>query len=241
MDSEITKKRNCSARTALWKPRHGTPVAIVAGQARFSLMAAASEHSGESQRGYLDGQLLIAMPTMADPRFERSVIYICAHSADGAMGIVINRPKPDISFTELLRQLEIIEAGDEIRLPATVGAMPVHVGGPVETGRGFVLHSADWFIENSTLPIDERICLTATLDILRAIASGNGPSNALLALGYAGWGPDQLESEIQSNGWLHCTADPDIVFGDDNDTKYNRALGVIGIDPAMLASDSGRA
>ena len=204
-------------------------------------MASAGEHMGADKRGYLDGHLLVAMPTMADPRFERSVIYVGAHSADGAMGIIVNRPKPDISFTELLRQLDIIEAGDEIRLPATVGAMPVHVGGPVETGRGFVLHSADWFVEISTLPIDDGICLTATLDILRAIAGGHGPANALLALGYAGWGPEQLESEIQANGWLHCSADMEIVFGGDNESKYDKALRAIGIDPAQLASDSGHA
>jgi putative transcriptional regulator len=200
------------------------------------------DHKHEPASGsYLDGQLLVAMPTMADPRFERAVIYICAHSPDGAMGIIVNRPKPDISFTELLRQLDIIEGGDEIRLPAAVGAMPVHNGGPVETARGFVLHSADWFVENSTLPIDDGICLTATLDILRAIAGGSGPTNALLALGYAGWAPEQLENEIQANGWLHCDADLEIVFGGDNDSKYDRALQAIGIDPAMLASDSGHA
>jgi putative transcriptional regulator len=205
-------------------------------------MAISSESLGDSARGgYLDGQLLIAMPTMADPRFERSVIYICAHSADGAMGIIVNRPKPDISFTELLRQLDIIDDADEIRLPPTVGTMPVHVGGPVETGRGFVLHSADWFVENSTLPIDDGICLTATLDLLRAIAKGHGPANALLALGYAGWGPEQLEAEIQANGWLHCDADLEIVFGGDNDAKYGRARRAIGIDPAQLTGEAGHA
>lgn len=204
-------------------------------------MAGTDEMGTKSRRGYLDGQLLVAMPSMADPRFERSVIYVCAHSAEGAMGIIVNRPKTDISFPELLRQLDIIEAEDEIRLPPKVDAMPVHTGGPVETGRGFVLHSADWFVENSTLSIDDGICLTATLDILRAIAKGDGPSSALLALGYAGWGPEQLESEIQANGWLHCSAEMGIVFGDENETKYDRALRTIGIDPVQLASEAGHA
>lgn len=204
-------------------------------------MAGTDDMGTKSRRGYLDGQLLVAMPSMADPRFERSVIYVCAHSAEGAMGIIVNRPKTDISFPELLRQLDIIEAEDEIRLPPKVDTMPVHTGGPVETGRGFVLHSADWFVENSTLSIDDGICLTATLDILRAIAKGDGPSSALLALGYAGWGPEQLESEIQANGWLHCSAEMGIVFGDENETKYDRALRTIGIDPVQLASEAGHA
>lgn len=205
-------------------------------------MANRDEHFDPNRaEGYLDGRLLVAMPTMADSRFERSVVYVCAHSAEGAMGIVVNQPKPDISFADLLRQLEIIEDSDEIRLPSQVGGMPVYVGGPVETARGFVLHSADWFVESSTLPIDDGICLTATLDILRAIAGGNGPTSALLALGYAGWGPDQLESEIQANGWLHCDATMDIVFGANDEEKYDRAMRAIGIDAARLTTDSGHA
>ena len=189
---------------------------------------------------YLEGHLLVAMPTMGDPRFERTVIYLCAHSADGAMGIIVNRSKDDISFPDLLRQLDII-GDDDIRLPPRIEGKRVHVGGPVETGRGFVLHSGDWYLENSTLPIDDRISLTATLDILRAIAEDVGPASSLLALGYAGWGPEQLEREIQDNGWLHCPADPSIIFDDNVETKYARALGTIGVDPAMLASDAGHA
>ena len=158
--------------------------------------------------GYLDGSLLVAMPSMGDARFARAVIYMCAHSADGAMGIIINQRAPNISFTELLEQLNIVPPKERIRLPIVLGAMAVHLGGPVETGRGFVLHSADYFKAESTLPIDESVCLTATIDILRDIAKGSGPDKALLALGYAGWAPGQLESEIQANGWLHCTADP---------------------------------
>ena len=157
-----------------------------------------------SARGYLDGQMLIAMPAMGDERFTRSVIYVCAHSSEGAMGIVVNQPAQNIRFPDLLVQLEVIPAKERIELPVRADAVKVLKGGPVETGRGFVLHSADFFIENSTLPIDEGICLTATLDILKAIARGSGPASAMLALGYAGWAPGQLEQEIQQNGWLHC-------------------------------------
>src|SRR5512138_3443103 len=158
---------------------------------------------------YLDGQMLIAMPVMGDPRFERSVIYMCAHSADGAMGIMVNRPAGSIDFPDLLVQLNIISKNDQIKLSDTAESMKVMRGGPVDTGRGFVLHSSDFFLANATLPIDDQICLTATVDILKAIANGNGPKHAILALGYAGWGPGQLETEIQGNGWLHCAADPD--------------------------------
>jgi len=192
-------------------------------------------------RGYLDGQFLIAMPGMQDTRFSRSVVYLCAHSSDGAMGIMINQPAPQITFRDLLVQLSIIPEGTEIRLPGTAGRMQVHRGGPVETGRGFVLHSADYFIENSTLPIDEHVCLTATLEILKAIAVGTGPQNAMLALGYAGWAPGQLETEIQSNGWLHCPATPELIFDSDLDAKYARALGMIGIDPVRLSAEAGHA
>src|ERR671923_71825 len=153
-----------------------------------------------SKRGYLDGQMLIAMPTMGDERFSRSLIYVCAHSSEGAMGIIVNHPASNINFPDLLVQLEVIPAADLIQLPPKAGEVKVLKGGPVETGRGFVLHSADFFIKDSTLPIDEGVCLTATLDILKAIARGKGPESALLALGYAGWAPGQLEQEIQSNG-----------------------------------------
>jgi putative transcriptional regulator len=192
-------------------------------------------------RGYLDGQMLIAMPTMRDERFARSVIYVCAHSSEGAMGIVVNQPAPNIRFSELLVQLEVIPAADLIQLPPRAGVIKVLKGGPVETGRGFVLHSADFYIENSTLPIDNGICLTATLDILKAIARGKGPQSAVLALGYAGWAPGQLEGEIQENGWLHCSADPELIFGTDIDGKYSKALRKIGIEPGKLSSQSGHA
>lgn len=191
--------------------------------------------------GYLDGQLLVAMPGMADERFARTVIYVCAHSSEGAMGIVVNKPASDLSMPDLLVQLDIIPATDVIRLPRQVGRMQVLMGGPVETSRGFVLHSPDFFIDQSTLPIDEGICLTATIDILRAIAKGEGPSNAVLALGYAGWSAGQLETEIQANGWLNCPADPDLIFHSALDARYDRALRKIGIDPTMLSSEAGHA
>ena len=191
--------------------------------------------------GYLDGQILVAMPTIRDERFSRTVIYLCAHSAEGAMGIVINQPAPHIDFGDLLVQLEVIPDSKLIELPSRAGEVKVLKGGPVETGRGFVLHSADFFIENSTLPIDNGICLTATLDILKAIARGQGPESAVLALGYAGWAPGQLESEIQANGWLNCDADSELVFGTRAELKYETALRKIGIDPAKLSSDAGHA
>jgi putative transcriptional regulator len=192
-------------------------------------------------RGYLDGQMLIAMPAMGDERFERTLIYICAHSDEGAMGIVVNQVAGNINFPDLLVQLEVIPAADRIVLPQRAETVKVLKGGPVETGRGFVLHSADFYIENSTLPIDEGICLTATVDILKAIARGGGPDSAILALGYAGWEPGQLENEIQQNGWLHCAADKDLIFGTELETKYDKALQKIGIDLAMLSTEAGHA
>jgi putative transcriptional regulator len=192
-------------------------------------------------RGYLDGQMLIAMPAMSDERFARTVIYVCAHSTEGAMGIIVNQPAQNIKFPDLLVQLEVIPAAERIQLPTQAEDVKVLKGGPVETGRGFVLHSADFFIENSTLPIDEGVCLTATLDILKAIARGNGPVNAILALGYAGWAPGQLEEEIQQNGWLHCDADLELIFGSDVGAKYEKALRKIGVDPGMLSSEAGHA
>jgi putative transcriptional regulator len=197
--------------------------------------------SERGKRGFLDGQMLIAMPTMGDERFARSVIYMCAHSADGAMGIIVNHPAPHISFSDLLVQLEVVRTAELIQLPPRAGGVKVLKGGPVDTQRGFVLHSADFFIENSTLPIDDGICLTATLDILKAIARGDGPASAVLALGYAGWAPGQLESEIHQNGWLHCAADRELIFGSDTGGKYTLALKKIGIDLGMLSSEAGHA
>jgi putative transcriptional regulator len=192
------------------------------------------------KRGYLDGQMLIAMPSMRDERFARSLIYICAHSSEGAMGIVVNQPAENIKFPDLLVQLDVIPAKDLIELPSKAD-VKVLKGGPVETGRGFVLHSADFFIENSTLPIDNGICLTATLDILKAIAQGAGPQSAVLALGYAGWAPGQLENEITENGWLNCDADKELIFGSDAEGKYEKAMRKIGIDLGKLSSEAGHA
>ncbi|MGH6771686.1 MAG: YqgE/AlgH family protein [Xanthobacteraceae bacterium] len=195
----------------------------------------------ETDRSYLDGQMLIAMPTMGDDRFTRSVIYVCAHSSEGAMGIIVNQPASNISFHDLLVQLDVVGTTDLIELPPDAGGVNVLKGGPVETSRGFVLHSNDFFIENSTLPIDGGVCLTATLDILKAIAHGTGPRSAVLALGYAGWAPGQLETEIHQNGWLHCAADPELIFGVDNDGKYEKAMKKIGINLGMLSSEAGHA
>jgi putative transcriptional regulator len=195
----------------------------------------------KAEGNFLHGNFLIAMPGMQDTRFSRTVVYLCAHSADGAMGIMINQPAPQITFRDLLVQLDIIPEGPEIRLPDPVSRMQVHRGGPVETGRGFVLHTSDYFLENSTLPIDDHVCLTATLEILKAIAVGNGPENAMLALGYAGWAPGQLETEIQANGWLNCRASPDLIFDADLDAKYARALATIGVDPGRLSGEAGHA
>jgi putative transcriptional regulator len=194
-----------------------------------------------SHGGFLDGQMLVAMPGMADERFARSVIYLCAHSEEGAMGIVINRPAHTVKFPELLVQLDVIEQDEAIRLPGKAGAVQVLKGGPVETGRGFVLHTNDFFIDNSTLSIDEGISLTATVDILRAIANGSGPDRAILALGYAGWSAGQLEAEMQHNGWLNVPADMALIFDEGLDSKYERAVGNLGIDLARLSTQAGHA
>ncbi len=183
--------------------------------------------------GFLTGQLLIAMPTMADPRFAQSVIFMCAHTPDGAMGIVVNRPLAQPSFDELLKQLDIdpVPPARRIRLCS---------GGPVENARGFVLHTADWTGEGS-LQVDEALALTASLDILKAIAGGGGPRAGLLALGYAGWGPGQLDSEITQNAWLFGPADEALVFGEDHETKWRRALAKLHIDPGSLSGAAGHA
>ena len=182
---------------------------------------------------YLSGQLLIAMPGMQDPRFEKSVVYMCAHNDEGAMGLVVNRPIDSLTFPELLEQLEIDAPGmgEPIR---------VLFGGPVEQARGFVLHSPD-YLQDASMAVDANIALTATIDILKAIADGMGPANCLLALGYAGWGPGQLDVEIKSNGWLSVDADEDLVFGDDLDDKWEKAMAKIGVDPRMLSDDAGHA
>jgi putative transcriptional regulator len=182
---------------------------------------------------YLVGQLLIAMPGMRDPRFAKSVVYMCAHSAEGAMGLVINRILDALTFGDLLEQLGIAS-------PPTERAIHVHFGGPVETGRGFVLHTPD-YRQDGTLLVADDVALTATVDILRAIAVGKGPRQHLLALGYAGWGPGQLDGEIRGNGWLHVAADEALVFDRNLDSKWDRAMAKIGIDPRMLSDAAGHA
>ena len=190
---------------------------------------------------YLDGQLLIAMPAMTDRRFARSVIYLCAHSAEGAMGLIINQPAPHISFAELLEQLRIVPDGKAGSGANGLDATSVHVGGPVETGRGFVLHSSDYITADSTMRIGEKFCLTATIDILKAMAVRKGPKHSILALGYAGWSAGQLEQEIQANGWLNCPADFDLVFDTDVDEKYDGAMSRLGVNPTHLVNDAGHA
>ena len=185
--------------------------------------------------GYLAGQILIAMPSMSDPRFARTVIYLCAHNADGAMGLVLNRLISSITFKDLLDELKVEEpAPEEAAVPA------IHFGGPVETGRGFVLHSAD-YVGPDSMPLTGTFALTATVDILKAIAAGQGPEQHLLALGYAGWGPGQLDGELQENAWLSVEADPDLVFDGELDDKWERALAKLGISASLLSSEAGHA
>lgn len=196
---------------------------------------------GKGDVSTLEGQFLVAMPSLTDKRFARSVIYICAHSDEGAMGLIVNQRASHISGPDLLERLGISPRGIDDVVSNDIMELSIQVGGPVETGRGFVLHSADYFAADSTLSIVQGVCLTATIDILKAIAKGTGPNKAILALGYSGWSPGQLESEIQANGWLNCPADPEIIFDDDLDTKYTRAMAKLGIDLSHLVSDAGHA
>jgi putative transcriptional regulator len=197
-------------------------------------MASSRDQRVEQGESFLEGKLLIALPGMGDERFAQTVIYMCAHSAKGAMGIVINKPIPGLTFAEVMKQLQI-------ETKPLAAELPILYGGPVETGRGFVLHSGDYDGNESTLPVSEDISLTATLDIVRAIAEGRGPKQVLFALGYAGWSPGQVESEFQTNGWLHCQSDPSLVFGVSPEAKWRTALERLGIGPSGLVSDMGRA
>jgi putative transcriptional regulator len=189
------------------------------------------EDAGES---FLEGKLLIALPGMPDPRFEKSVIFICAHSGEGAMGLIINKPVEGLSFREMMEKLKI-------GVTSNTPDRPILFGGPVQTGRGFVLHSGEFESQDSTMPVTEDISLTATLDILRAISIGQGPQKALFALGYAGWDGGQIEDEIRANGWVHCDADNAIIFDDELDNKWSRALKKLGIDMSGLSAHTGRA
>jgi putative transcriptional regulator len=188
----------------------------------------------ECEEGFLEGKLLIAMPGMPDPRFEKSVIFMCAHSAKGAMGLIINKPIDGLSFRELMTKFNI-------EMPAAGLEPPILFGGPVQVGRGFVLHSSDFGASEATLPITSQISLTATVDILQAIAKGRGPSRSALALGYAGWGTGQIESEILANGWIHCDADPELVFETEYELKWQSAINKLGADISGLSAEAGRA
>lgn len=188
---------------------------------------------GSPADGFLTGQLLVATPAMNDPRFTLSVIYVCAHTPDGAMGLVVNRPIVKPSFDELLKQLDVAPAPPARRLRLCAG-------GPVDNARGFVLHTTDWTGEGS-LRVNEGLALTASLDVLKAIAEGGGPREGLLALGYAGWGPGQLDNELQQNAWLSVAADEMLVFDEEHDTKWRRALGKLNIDPLLLSEAAGHA
>ncbi|MBV8613386.1 MAG: YqgE/AlgH family protein [Acetobacteraceae bacterium] len=182
---------------------------------------------------FFTGQLLVAMPTLLDPPFAQSVIYVCAHTPDGAMGLVLNRPLVKPSFDELLQQLDIAPVPPARRIRLCVG-------GPVDNARGFVLHTTDWIGEGS-LQVNDDLALTASLDVLKAIAEGGGPAEGMLALGYAGWGPGQLDAEIQQNAWLSVPADRALVFSDEAETKWRRALGLLNIDPFLLSDTAGHA
>src|SRR5690242_5690730 len=197
-------------------------------------MATFNPKSDDPSAGtFLTGQLLIAMPSMADPRFQQSVIFVCAHTAEGAMGLVLNRPIVKPTFDDLLRQLNVepVPSVRQIRLCA---------GGPVENARGFVLHTSDWTGEGS-LKVDNSTALTASLDVLKVIAEGGGPRQCVLALGYAGWGPGQLDLELQQNAWLSVSADELLLFDNDHDTKWRRALAKLHIDPLLLSDTAGHA
>ena len=180
----------------------------------------------------LEGKLLVAMPSIGDPRFDRTVIYLCAHSADGAMGLIVNKRADELDFETLLEQLSI-EAGG--------GSVPIYFGGPVENARGMVLHSTEYEVNESTMKVSDTVAMTASMEILEDIAQGHGPENGLLALGYAGWGPGQLESEIRNNGWLVADADEAILYSIDDETKWQRGLQQLGIDPRLLSAEGGSA
>ena len=182
----------------------------------------------------LTGKLLIAMPGMGDPRFESAVVFLCTHSDEGAMGLIVNKPSSDVTLSELLEQLEIT--------PQAAGLnRPVHFGGPVEGGRGFVLHGPDYGSQIHTLQVTEDIAMTATIDVLEDIGRGAGPSQVLMMLGYSGWGPGQLEGEIAQNGWLTADASADLLFDTLDVNKWGAALKTLGIEPVMLSGSAGRA
>ncbi|SRR5579883_1393556 len=197
--------------------------------------------NNETDSSYLSGKLLLAMPGMGDERFSEAVIHVCLHSEAGAMGVIINRPIMGVDISDLLSQLDVTKGGEERDLEPIARRLSILQGGPVESKRGFILHSSDFSCANTTQPITEGISLTATLDILKAMVEGTGPRKALLILGYAGWAAGQLEKEIQSNVWLHCPATPELVFDTAASKKYARALKEIGVDLINLSRESGHA
>lgn len=182
----------------------------------------------------LTGKILIALPGMDDPRFEKSVVYLCSHSSDETMGLIVNKPAPGVDLDHLLKTLKIEgeQASSDIR---------VQFGGPVEQARGFVLHSNDYSTKDGTLTVDADFSMTANTEVLEAIAQGAGPKDAILMLGYSGWGPGQLENEIAMNGWLVADASPDVVFRPENPAKWTSALKTLGVDPLVLSATGGRA
>ena len=193
------------------------------------------------KQGYLEGQLLLAMPGMTDPRFDHSVIYVCSHNEEGAMGLIINKRTTSIDFLSLLDQLDIdVESGLFGSDDPEFDRIMLHAGGPVEIGRGFILHSAD-YVQDSTMIVSETIALTATVDILSAIARGTGPQDYIIALGYSGWGAGQLEQELHQNSWLNIEADEELVFRTDIELKWPRAMAKLGVDVSLLSMDSGHA
>jgi putative transcriptional regulator len=210
----------------------GKGVAAASAHGIFHVMA--KDNRSIEGTNFLEGKLLIALPGMSDPRFEKSVIFMCAHSEEGAMGLIVNKPIDGLGFHELVRNLDIPVNGN-------APDSPVLFGGPVETERGFVLHSGEYASTNATMPVTSEISLTATLDILKAIAEGHGPQRSIFTLGYAGWGPGQIEDEIRMNGWIHCDADSHIVFETDIDARWSSALRKLGIDLSLLSANSGRA
>ncbi len=189
----------------------------------------------------LKGQFLVAMPEMGDPRFRDSVVYMVGHSDEGAMGLVVNQSLEDMRFADILEELKLGSPEEIIRLPQDIRERAVLRGGPVQRSRGFVLHSSDYFREDNSYSVSDDVCLTATLDILRAIAFKNAPSDALFALGYCGWSPGQLEAEITGNGWLTVPFSRDLLFGTLVEARYDAALGVLGITRASLSGVAGRA
>ena len=225
--------------------RTGEPIEVSSRESRggraADTMVRLERMAANVTEGYLDGQMLLAMPGVTDKTFARSIVLVCAHSSSGAMGIVVNRRAENIDFQALLVQLKVISPDEAGSIPIGLAETPVMVGGPVESNRGFVLHSADCVIRSSTVPIVEQICLTPTVEILTAMARGKGPRDALLAIGYVAWSGGQLETEIQANQWLNCSADRELIFRGDPTSKYDHAFRKLGIDLGMLSGELGHA